>query len=151
MCRIAKGRAYLYNAYRHEAKMVSLAPEHVGAIVFWSKNYRPALLHLKRLRDMGYPLFFHYTITGQRRATEKHVASAAQNIKTFQCLAEMFSPQQLHWRFDPIFYTRSMGRAYYLEMFERIAKELAGCTERLHHQFCYVVTEGEAETGPGVA
>src|SRR5690606_11001526 len=128
-------QAYVYNAYRREAEAVSLVPEHVGAIVFWSKNYRPALPHLKQLYEMGYRLFFHYTITGQRRTTEKYVASATQNIKTFQILAETFSPEQMHWRFDPIFYTSSMGKEYYLEAFERIAQELAGYTRRCSISF----------------
>ncbi|OJF16672.1 MAG: hypothetical protein A6D91_05575 [Bacillaceae bacterium G1] len=135
MYRIAEGKAYVYNAYRQEAKAVSLAPDRVGAIVFWSKNYRPALPYLKRLKKMGYRMFFHYTITGQPRLTEKHVAATIQNIKTFRNLAEMFSPEQMHWRFDPIFYTQSMGKMFYIESFERIAQELAGYTKRCSISF----------------
>jgi len=135
MRRIAEGKAYVYNAYRNEAKAVSLDSEQVGAIVFWSKNYRPALPYLKRLKEMGYRMFFHYTITGQRRMTEKHVAAAIQNIHTFKALAEMFSPEQMHWRFDPIFYTNSMGKMFYIESFERIARELRGCTRRCSISF----------------
>lgn len=135
MRRIADGKAYVYNAYRKEAKAVSLAPDQVGAIVFWSKNYRPAFPHLKRLHEMGYRLFFHYTITGQLRVTEKYVASTTQNIEMFQSLAKTFSPEQMQWRFDPIFYTKSMGKAYYLEAFERIASELSGYTKRCSISF----------------
>lgn len=60
MRRIAEGKAYVYNAYRNEAKAVSLDPEQVGAIVFWSKNYRPALpnfsdsTNLSEAADQGF-------------------------------------------------------------------------------------------------
>jgi hypothetical protein len=127
--------AYVYNSYRKEAKAVSLAPDKVAAIVFWSKNYRPAIPYLKQLKDMGYRLFFHYTITGQRRETEKYVAPTAKNIETFQYLATEFSPEQIQWRFDPIFYTKSMGREYYLKSFENIAQQLAGYIKRCSISF----------------
>lgn len=135
MHRVAEGVAYVYHSYRKEAKAVSLVPDKVAAIVFWSKNYRPAIPYLKQLKDMGYRMFFHYTITGQRRETEKYVAATAKNIETFQYLATEFSPEQIQWRFDPIFYTKSMGRDYYVEAFENIAQQLAGYTRRCSISF----------------
>lgn len=81
MRRIAEGQAYVYNASRNEAKAVSLVSDHVGAIVFWSKNYRPALPYLNRLRKMGYRLFF---ITPLRVSRGGRKNMSPPRFKTFR-------------------------------------------------------------------
>lgn len=52
MNRIKEGKAYVTNPYRREANEVSLNLEDVAAIIFWSKNYRPALKKLIDLKKM---------------------------------------------------------------------------------------------------
>jgi len=135
MNRIKEGKAYAINPFNKKAKEVSLKQEDVAAIVFWSKNYRPAMKKLIELKNLGYNLFFHYTITGQGRSTERFVSPLEVNINTFQWLAEQFSKEQLIWRFDPIFYTTNKQQTYYLETFELICQQLKGYTHSCYMSF----------------
>lgn len=135
MNRIKDGYAYSINPFNKKAKEVSLKKDDVAAIVFWSKNYRPALKHLLELKSQNFNMFFHYTITGQGKSTEKFVSPLDVNINTFQWLAENFSKEQLIWRFDPIFYTTKKQENYYLETFEFICEQLKGYTHSCYLSF----------------
>lgn len=135
MNRIRDEKAYVYNPYRKEATEVSLKLPDVAAIVFWSKNYRPALKKLIELKDMGYRMYFHYTITGQGRNSEKYVGPLQNNIETFKWLSKNFSEDQINWRFDPIFFTTRMQENYYLEKFEEICGQLYGYTNSCYISF----------------
>lgn len=135
MNRIKEGYAYAINPFNKKAKEVSLKIEDVAAIVFWSKNYRPAQKKILELKNLGYNLFFHYTITGQGRSTERFVSPVEQNIDTFKWLVENFSKEHVIWRFDPIFYTTNKQQNYYLETFESICERLKGYTHSCYTSF----------------
>ncbi|UII57069.1 DUF1848 domain-containing protein [Cytobacillus spongiae] len=135
MERIREEKAYVHNPYQKEAVEVSLKLEDVAAIVFWSKNYKPALKRLIELKDMGYRMYFHYTITGQRKSSEKYVSPLQTNIETFKWISEHFSREQINWRFDPIFFTTKMQENYYLEIFQYMCEELKGFTNSCYTSF----------------
>ena len=63
MTRIRDGAAGYVNPFGRSKHSVSLRPEDVLFIVFWSKNYKSLIPHLDELDERGYKFYFHFTIT----------------------------------------------------------------------------------------
>ena len=68
--RLNAGYACYSHPYSDRMHRVSLRPEDVHSVVFWSKDYRPLLPHLDEMHSRGYRTCFHYTITGLPRWLE---------------------------------------------------------------------------------
>lgn len=115
--------------YTGKMNCVSLHPDDVTAVVFWSKNYEPLIAHLLELSSR-YRMVFHYTITGLPRHIEPDIPDWNHSVDRFIEISGQFSPQHLIWRYDPILFTREFDEQYHIEQFERIAQRLKGYTVR---------------------
>jgi hypothetical protein len=135
MNRLRAGFARYPNPFSGELYTVSLRPEDVHSIVFWSKFYGPLLPHLDELEARGYRFYFHYTITGAPRALEPHVPAWEQAVEVARQLAARTSPCQVLWRFDPIVFTAELGTEFYVNRFRELAAALAGATGRCYFSF----------------
>jgi len=135
MNRLRAGSVRYANPFSGEVYTVSLQPEDVHSIVFWSKHYGPLLTHLDELAERGYHTYFHYTITGAPRRLEPHVPEWTTAVQVLRKLAERTSPKQVQWRFDPILFTDQLDAAYYIQRFRDIAAALTGATERCYLSF----------------
>jgi len=135
MERIRAGEVEYRNPFGGQTQRVSLRPEKVHSIVFWSKDYRPLLPHLSELEAGGYRLSFHFTITGLPRLLEPNVPETEVAVETFSYLSQRFSPKHAIWRFDPIVFSSGMEEGYYLEQFARLGKMLRGKTRRCYFSF----------------
>jgi DNA repair photolyase len=135
MNRLQAGFARYANPFSGKIYTVSLQPEDVHSIVFWSKHYKPLLPYLDELQDQGYHFYFHYTITGTPRVLEPHVPDWQQSVFVFHELAERTSPRHVQWRFDPILFTDGLEKDFYIERFRDIATALAGATQRCYFSF----------------
>ncbi len=135
MNRLRAGSVAYPNPFGGQVHTVSLRPEHVHSLVFWSKNYRPFLPHLDEIADRGYRFYAHYTITGAPRSLEPHVPDWKAAVEVFRKLAARASPAHVQWRFDPILFTDELGAAFYQERFRQIAAALDGATRRCYFSF----------------
>ncbi len=135
MARIRAGEVEYRNPFGGKNQRVSLRPEKVHSIVFWSKDYRPLLPHLDELEARGYHLFFHFTITGAPRILEPHVPESTVAAETLAYLSTRFSPKHVIWRFDPILFSAILEEKHYLEQFASLAKTLRGKTRRCYFSF----------------
>ena len=135
MNRLREGSASYPNPFGGQVQTVSLKPEDVHSIVFWSKHYGAFLHHVDALEALGYPFYCHYTITGAPRALEPHVPDWGYSVEVFRALAARTSPRHVQWRFDPIVFTDRLGPGFYLERFEQIAAALQGATTRCYFSF----------------
>jgi DNA repair photolyase len=133
--RLAAGYASYPNPFNGRPVTVSLRPEDVHTIVFWSRNFAPLLPHLDGLAERGYRFFFHYTITGAPRALEPYGPPREAAVATLRELAARTSPRHVQWRFDPILLTDQLDAAHYVEQFRQLAAALAGATERCTFSF----------------
>jgi len=91
---------------------VSLRPEHVVAIVWWSKNYAVYLRHADRFAQYARQ-FFHFTVNPRRddlRWLEPDVPPLDEALRQFRALADRFGPQMLAWRYDPLVFWEEGGR-----------------------------------------
>ena len=93
-------------------QLVDVCPETTHSIVFWSKNYGPFLdLDAHRiLVDMGFHLFFNFTINSRSPVLEPGLPELNKRIAQAGILADRFGPHAVAWRFDPIcYYTHGTG------------------------------------------
>lgn len=135
MERVREGYVRYHNPYGPQVVTVSLQPNDVHAVVFWSKNYGPFLKHLDELDASGLDFYFHYTITGLPHVLEERVPSPVQTIATFRTLAERYTPGRVQWRYDPIVFSEHTNAAWHIRMFQDLAQRLEGLTERCYFSF----------------
>ncbi len=133
--RLQAGFVSYPNPYNGQVYTVSLRPEDVHSIVFWSKHYEQLLPHLDELTERGYRFYFHYTITGASRVLEPHAPGWQRAVQVFRELAKRTSARHVQWRFDPILFTDELGAEFYIERFRDLATALSGMTQRCYFSF----------------
>jgi len=133
MNRLKAGFAEYPNPFNGKLVRVSLKPEAVHSVIFWSKNYKPFLNYIKLLENSGYNYSLHYTLTALPSKFEPKVPTKNEAIKTFEALAKQIKPEQVFWRYDPIYLNNDLTPFYYLKSFEHLAKELCHFT-----QHCFI-------------
>jgi len=131
MNRLRAGFCTVPNPFnRNQVSRISLLPQDVDAIVFWTRNARPLLAHLAELDDRGYRYYFQYTILDNPRLVDQKTPPVTQAIATFQALAAHVGPQRVIWRYDPIVLSEQTDAAFHLDRYAWIAEQLAGYTTR---------------------
>jgi len=129
LARVRQGVCEYVHPFSRERFRVSLRPEDVLGIVFWSRDYRPMLPHLPALLSQ-YPLYCHLTLTGHAPALEPSAVPLDAAIAAARDLARLIGPERLIWRFDPIVFTQLGGVEDTLARMTRLAAQLEGAT---HH------------------
>ena len=83
MGRLKEGFVGALNPYGGQKYVVSLRPEDVAAIVFWSKNFGPFMKNLEAIERMGYRFYFNCTVTALPDVFEERVdkRSAIEALK----------------------------------------------------------------------
>jgi hypothetical protein len=112
-----------------QVSWVSLEPEYVDAIVFWTKNAAPLLPHVPDL-ERSYKFYFQYTVTAYPEWLERKTPSIEQSVDTFRRLSELVGAQRVVWRYDPILFLPGINAEWQLEHFHVLAESLDGYTER---------------------
>lgn len=132
MNRIRAGYCTTVNPFnRRQVSYVSLNPDDVEVMVFWTKNPRPLMRYLKELDDRGYKYYFHYTLTGYPPAIEPNLPDLKKGIETFKKLADTIGPARVIWRYDPIIISNVTDNDYHKKHIDYISRELEGSTDRL--------------------
>ncbi len=143
MNRIKEGYVLVRNPLNaHQVSRISLNPEVVDAIVFWTKNPLPMLEKLPLLKDYMY--YFQFTLNAYEQDVETGVPLKHKYIlPAFQRLADMLGPKRVIWRYDPIFLNGKYTMDYHLRNFAKLAKKLAPYTQKCTISFLdmYVKTE----------
>ena len=128
--RIKAGHLMTRNPYNQTTRKVSLTPNSVNAIVFWTKNPQPMLHRLDELRNFMY--YFQFTVSAYGTDIEPHVPNKQGVIlPAFKQLADTIGPERVIWRYDPILITDRYDTAYHLHAFNFIANALRGYTKKV--------------------
>jgi hypothetical protein len=85
-----------------QTPIISLRPEDVDAIVFWSKNPSPLLPYLNELDQRGFNYYFQFTLNDYPRALEPNVPYLNTRLQIFKELSERIGSSRVVWRYDPI-------------------------------------------------
>lgn len=114
----------------HQVSKISLSPEVVDCIVFWTKNPRNMMGRLDELKDYTY--YFQFTLTGYGKDVERNLPDKRTvMIPTFQELSDWIGAERVIWRYDPILFNETYTPEYHLKAFQKIAKSLRGYTEKV--------------------
>ena len=120
--RIKEGYVYVRNPINvHQISKISLSPEVIDCIVFWTKNPAPMIERLEELKT--YPFYFQFTLTGYDNDIECNVPDKKK-------LSRKIGAERVIWRYDPIIFTGKYTPAYHLKVFAQIAGELQGYTRK---------------------
>jgi hypothetical protein len=109
---------------------VSLRPEEVEAIVFWTRNPAPLMARLAELDERGFDYYFLFTLVNNPREIDPHSPSLEKAVAVFQELADRIGPERVIWRYDPILLSSITPIAYHIDNFSTLAEKLAGYTRR---------------------
>ncbi len=130
--RLREGYCTVANPYnRNQVTRISLKPEDVDAIVFWTRNPRPLMPYLDELDSQGYRYYFQFTILGYPGEIDAHCPPAMTAVEAFRELAERLGPTRAIWRYDPIVFTGLTPSTFHEENFQRLATALRGHTRRV--------------------
>lgn len=131
MNRIRAGYCVVPNPLNaRQISTVRLTLESVHALVFWTRNPRPLLEHLKELDERGYKYYFNYTLMANPNEIDPKSPPEEAAIKTFHKLAEHVGPERVVWRYDPIVLSNVTDVDFHLEAYQRIGTALRGSTTR---------------------
>ncbi len=128
--RIKDGYAYVRNPMNpHMISKISLSPDVVDGIVFWTKNPAPMLHRLEELRDYTY--YFQFTLTPYGTDTEKNIPSKNDFvIPAFRKLSSLIGRERVIWRYDPIMLNERYTMRYHKKYFRMLCERLADYTEK---------------------
>lgn len=127
--RLQEGYACVRNPRNpRQVSRVSLHPELVDGIVFWTKDPSRMLPKLELLDDYHY--YFQITVTGYDAFVEPHLAPKEAIIASFQELARRVGKTRTIWRYDPIIITKTLNKDFHLRQFTRLASALADSTDK---------------------
>lgn len=125
---IQRGKVTVVNPFNRREREVDLRPQAVHSLVFWSKNFQPFLdlgAH-QRLTDLGFALFFNFTVNLPNDLLEPKVPPLDARLAQVRELVLHFSPDRVNWRFDPICFYEHDGAAHHtLTGFEALARSMA--------------------------
>ncbi|HPD05444.1 MAG: DUF1848 domain-containing protein [Spirochaetes bacterium] len=129
---IHRGSCTVKNPYNpNQIREISLLPEDVEAIVFWTRYPAPLLQYLDELDGRGYHSIFLFTITGYPQWLETHSPELSQSIKIFKTLSNTIGAQKVIWRYDPIVFSQELDFDFHINNFSAIASKLHHHTTRV--------------------
>lgn len=128
--RVKEGFVYVRNPMNvHQISKISLSPDVVDGIVFWTKNPVPMLSRLDELKDYAY--YFQFTVNSYKKDIEVNIPSKNDIIiPAFQELSKKIGTEKVIWRYDPIILTPQYSIDYHVHYFKEIAQRLSGYTKK---------------------
>ncbi|MDX9786975.1 MAG: DUF1848 family protein [Desulfobacterales bacterium] len=131
MAGITAGVFEVKNPYNGRTRQVPATTDTVHTIVFWSKNFGPFIQggYERTLKQMGFHLFFNFTINSESTALEPHVPLLSTRLQQLSALTQTNPAEAISWRFDPIcrYQTGSGAPTDNLKDFDRIAEHANSC------------------------
>ncbi len=129
--RIEAGYCNVPNPFnRNQVSRVSLDPDKVDVIAFWTRHPRPLLSYLDHLDALGFRYYFQFTVLNYPRFLDARGPSLKISIQNFRKLATLIGPARVIWRYDPIVLTADTDATFHQENYRTIAEMLRGYTNR---------------------
>ena len=113
-----------------QVSRVSLVPEDVDAIVFWTRNPEPLMSHLAELDARGFSYVFLYTVLDCPPLLDPGMGPLDTRLAAFRQLADHVRTERVAWRYDPIVLSTKTPPAFHEDAYGRIAEQLRGATTR---------------------
>ena len=108
----------------HQISQISLSPDVVDGIVFWTKNPTPMLERIHELDG---------------KDVEKNIPSKNDVIiPTFKKLSSIIGKERIVWRYDPILINEHYTIEYHKKYFKKLCESLSNYTEKCTVTFIYL-------------
>jgi hypothetical protein len=131
MNRIRAGYCTVPNPFNpNQITYVSLKPEDVEVIVFWTRNPKPLFPYLSELDQRGYRYYFQYTLMNNPAELDPKAPPPESALGTFRELVNKITPKNVIWRYDPIVFSPKTDAKFHQHTYQHLAKELRGYTHR---------------------
>lgn len=144
--RLKEGFVKVANPYNaKQVRVVSLRPEEVEGVVFWTRNSDPMLSRLEQMR--GIPFYFQISLTPYGPDLEPGLPDTLTRIGQLLRLADRIGPDRVIWRYDPILFNPDWTPERHENAFGDIAHAVDKAVR--HCVFSYVDTYakiGRAQT-----
>ena len=128
MNRLREGFALARNPMNyHQVSRVSLTPDAVDCIVFWTKDAAPMLPCIDAIAER-YAFYFQYTLNAYDESVEPNLPPLDEKTSTFRRLSEKIGPHRVVWRYDPILMAGAIDASWHIDRFRRLAEALDGAT-----------------------
>ncbi len=111
----------------HQVGKITLSPDVIDCIVFWTKNPKLIVERLDLLKDYKY--YFQVTINPYNKEIEQNVALKNTIIDSFKKLSEKIGKEKTIWRYDPIVITEDIDINYHYKYFNYLCNKLEGYTD----------------------
>jgi hypothetical protein len=132
MADLRAGFRFVRNPFNsRSARRVSLAPEDVDCVVFWTRDPRHLVDALPELESRGLRFYVQMTLTGYPEALEPGVPRRGAALEAAARLSDSIGADRLLWRYDPIFVAEGLSPDRHLASFEGLCAELEGKTRRI--------------------
>jgi len=127
--RIQEGYVYVPNPFNpKQVSKITINPEVIDCIVFWTKDPRPMLDKLHKLKDYKY--YFQFTLNSYEDDVEVNTRRKKDIIDTFRELSSSIGSNKVIWRYDPVLLNEHYNKNYHYYWFERLCRELQGYTAK---------------------
>ena len=141
--RIEARYAYVRNPVNiHQISKISLSPNVVDCIVFWSKNPKPMISRLSLLNHYMY--YFQFTLNAYNKDFEPNLPPPDDRIETFRILSELIGRRRVIWRYDPVILNSQYPISWHIDKFGYIANQLRNYTERVTISFIDLYAKNSA-------
>ena len=130
LARLRAGYCRVASPYGGGTHRVSLKPGDVDGFVFWSRNMRPLLPDLDRVREVA-PFTVQFTLTGYPRTLESSVIGVEEAVEQLRELRRRWGPRVAVWRYDPVVFGAGLDAAAHAANFAGLARQLAGTVDEV--------------------
>jgi len=114
----------------NQVTRISLTPDNIEAIVFWTKDPTNFLKYIETIQGMGFTFYFQFTLTTYDNLIELNVNSKSGIIDTFIELSKLVGKNRVIWRYDPIFINEKYSIEYHQKWFEYLCERLSPYTRK---------------------
>jgi hypothetical protein len=108
---------------------ISLNPEQVQCIVFWTKNAKNFIQHLGEIERAGHRYYFQYTLNSYGNDIEKNL-DAKSAMEAFIALSKLIGKEKVICRYDPLIINDKYTVEYHVKKFKELCEKLGGFTEK---------------------
>ena len=132
--RLDKGYSVWRNPFNNKNSYISY--QNCRFIVFWSKNPKPLLGKLDKLKEKGINCYIQYTLNDyEYELLEQGVPPLDERIETFKELSNKLGKDSVIWRFDPLMLTSRIGVVNLIEKIINIGSRIHEYTNKLVFSF----------------
>jgi hypothetical protein len=132
--RIKEGFVDVKNPFNsRQIRRISLAPEDIDCVVFWTKNPKPLLEKLHSVKNYAY--YFQFTLTPYNSDIETNLPPKTELLETFKRLSDTAGAQKIIWRYDPVLLNKKYTVSYHIDTFYEYACKLSGYTQKVTFSF----------------